>query len=77
MHTAKLFKNGNSQAIRLPKEFRFSGKVVKIKHQGKGILIEPVETNFKLLFEALDLFPDDFMKNGRKQPAFQEREELF
>lgn len=77
MLTAKLFKNGNSQAVRLPKELRFPGKAVKIKRQGRGVLIEPIDENFKSLFEALTMFTDDFMQEGREQPAFQEREDLF
>lgn len=77
MHTAKLFKNGNSQAIRLPKEFRLPGKVVKIKRQGKGLFIEPVEESFKPLFDALELFSSDFMQERREQLPFQGREKLF
>lgn len=39
---AKLFKNGRSQAVRLPKEFRFEGTEVRIRRQGGGVLLEPV-----------------------------------
>lgn len=41
--TAKIFKNGRSQAVRLPKEFRFEGSEVKIKREGKAVIIEPIE----------------------------------
>lgn len=40
---AKIFKNGRSQAVRLPKEFRFKGDEVKIKKEGKRVILEPVE----------------------------------
>ena len=40
---AKLFKNGRSQAIRLPKEFRFLGNEVRLKKDGKKVIIEPIE----------------------------------
>jgi antitoxin VapB len=41
--TAKIFKNGRSQAVRLPKEFRFEGDVVKIRKDGKKVVLEPLE----------------------------------
>lgn len=74
METAKLFKNGNSQAVRLPKEFRMAGDRVKISKKGKQIILEPLETTWDTLFESLRNFPDDFMEEGRKQPLMQKRE---
>ena len=74
MGTAKIFKNGSSQAVRLPKEFRLPGKEVKIFREGNRIVLEPIETSWNMLFESLDEFPDDFMKDGRSQPDMQERE---
>ncbi|MFH2123537.1 MAG: type II toxin-antitoxin system VapB family antitoxin [Pseudomonadota bacterium] len=76
MNTAKLFQNGNSQAVRLPKEFRMPGDRVKISQRGKQIILEPLETTWDALFEALDDFPEDFMEDGRNQPAMQTREVL-
>ena len=52
--TAKLFKNGRSQAIRLPREFRFEGDRVRIRHAGSGVLVEPVKTDVREWFAALD-----------------------
>ncbi len=49
MTTAKLFWNGNSQAVRLPKEFRFEGKEVKISKQGNQVIIEPLVTDWDWL----------------------------
>lgn len=77
MQKAKLFMNGQSQAVRLPKEFRMPGKEVQIRRQGKGVLIEPIEESFDAMFRSLDEFSDDFMSTGRKQPAMQSREKLF
>ena len=74
METAKLFKNGSSQAVRLPKAFRIPGNEVKIYKKGKQVILEPIETTWDALFESLDDFPEDFMEDGRNQPAMQERE---
>lgn len=74
MDVAKLFKSGNSQAVRLPKEFRLPGDRVKIFRRGKQIVLEPMETTWDAFFESLDEFPDDFMKDGRQQPEDQVRE---
>jgi antitoxin VapB len=74
MKTAKLFQNGNSQAVRLPKEFRIQGKEVKISRQGNKIILEPIEVSWEQWFEAINQFSDDFMENGREQPEVQERE---
>ena len=70
---AKLFKNGQSQAVRLPKEFRFKGKSVYIKHFGKGVILLPKNAPWSLLEESLDEFTDDFM-NSREQGEFEDRE---
>ena len=54
MTTAKLFMNGRSQAVRLPREFRFSGDQVRVRRFGLGVLLEPAETDPDSWFEALD-----------------------
>ena len=74
MEIAKLFQNGNSQAVRLPKAFRLPGNEVKIYKQGNRVILEPMETTWDELFESLREFPDDFMEEGRNQPPTQERE---
>lgn len=75
MATAKLFKNGQSQAVRLPKEFRLQGKEVKISKQGNKIILEPIETTVENWFSAMSQFTDDFMANGREpQPQEQTRD---
>jgi antitoxin VapB len=76
--TAKLFKSGRSQAVRLPKEFRFEGKEVRIRRVGKGVLIEPMKVDWKAIFAKIDRIRGDaeFMPQGREQPEAQERAEL-
>lgn len=74
METAKLFKNGSSQAVRLPKAFRIPGNEVKIFKKGNQVILEPIETTWDSLFESLNDFPEDFLQDGRHQPAMQARE---
>jgi len=56
---AKLFTHGGSQAVRLPKAFRFDGKEVTIRKQGRGVLLEPVETDWKTLWAEIDRLRGD------------------
>lgn len=66
---AKLFKNGRSQAVRLPREFRFEGDRVRVRRVGRGVLVEPIFTNISEWFAELDrLAVDPFMPEGRQQP---------
>ncbi len=77
MKTAKLFKNGQSQAVRLPKEFRMIGDEVYIKKQGEAIILLPKENSWATLFGSLDHFAKDF-KIERNQPGKdQKREPMF
>jgi antitoxin VapB len=76
MVTAKLFQNGKSQAVRLPKEFRFEGNQVFIKRVGHAVLLIPFDDAWQTFFDSLDLFSPDFMSE-RQQPAQQVRENLF
>lgn len=76
METAKLFQNGRSQAVRLPKEFRFEGAEVFIKQVGNAILLIPYRESWQTLFDSLNQFSDDFMET-RNQPEQQARERLF
>ena len=77
MKTAKLFKNGQSQAVRLPKEFRMTGDEVFIKKQGEAIILLPKENSWAPLFDSLNHFTKDF-KIERNQPGEdQQREPMF
>lgn len=74
MRTAKVFHSGNSQAVRLPKEFRFKAQEVEIFRRGKDIILREKPKNLGLVFEILSSFSEDFMSEGRQQPALQKRE---
>jgi antitoxin VapB len=76
METAKLFKNGQSQAVRLPKEFRFNSDRVYIKRVGEAVILLPYKTPWETLLDSLDRFSDDFMQE-RAQPPVQPREDAF
>ncbi len=71
---AKLFQNGRSQAVRLPKEFRFEGDRVRIRRVPQGVLLEPLIPNPAQWFEELDRFnAEPFMTRTRRQPATPKR----
>ncbi len=76
MVKTKLFQNGRSQAVRLPKEFRFDGTEVYIKKVGNAVVLLPTNHSWDALFDSLDLLSDDFMGN-REQPEGQTREDAF
>ena len=66
---AKLFRNGRSQAVRLPREFRFEGDRVRLRRVGRGVLVEPMTSNVADWFAELDRFVSEpFMPDGREQP---------
>jgi antitoxin VapB len=76
MKTARLFRNGQSQAVRLPKEYRFTGEKVLIKKVGNAVILLPQKGSWKSLLESLNRFSDDFMET-RQQPDQRSRERLF
>lgn len=76
MQTAKLFQNGRSQAVRLPKEFNFSGKEVLIQKVGESVILFPKDRVWETFLSGLYGFTDDFMAEGREQPEMQIREGL-
>jgi len=74
---AKLFVNGSSQAVRLPREFRFEGTQVRVTRYGRGVLLEPVVSDVSEWFAELDRYAGEpFMPEGRSQPMASVREEL-
>ncbi len=73
METARLFMNGRSQAVRLPKEYRLPGNQVLVKHVGNAVMLIPLEDPWASLVDSLGLFSDDFMEERGQQ----DREELF
>lgn len=73
METAKLFKNGQSQAVRLPKKCRFEGSVVNVKKIGDAVLLTPVITSWDPLLKSIAMFPDNinFVKD---KPEYKEKD---
>jgi antitoxin VapB len=69
--TAKIFKHGRSQAVRLPKEFRFPGTEVRVRRVGRAVVLEPIGEPFDIAawWAKLDSYRDTpFMPEGREQP---------
>ncbi|MBU5469917.1 antitoxin [Falcatimonas sp. MSJ-15] len=76
MMTAKIFENGRSQAVRLPKECRFNTDEVVVNRIGDIVLLMPKTNKWSSFMQAIDMFSDDFMENGRDDGKVQERDEL-
>lgn len=74
MKFAKVFKSGNSQALRLPKEFQFHCKEVEIFKRDNEVVLREKPKNLKHAFELLSSMPNDFFSNGRDESLPQERE---
>jgi antitoxin VapB len=80
METAKLFWSGRSQAVRLPKEFRFRGTEVRIRRHGSTVILEPLEDDWSWLDAIAGKLDDDFIQAANEQTEQQERpalDELF
>lgn len=78
MLTAKIFQNGRSQAVRLPKEYRFTDSEVLTHKVGDVLMLFPKsqEDSWNMLITSLDLFSEDFMADGREDSRPQERDVL-
>jgi antitoxin VapB len=76
MQTAKLFQNGRSQAVRLPKEFQFDGDDVFIQRLGDAVILIPRSKIWDVFVDGINEFSDDFMIEGRDQGMDQVREGL-
>ncbi|MDD8025319.1 MAG: type II toxin-antitoxin system VapB family antitoxin [Acidobacteriota bacterium] len=66
MKTAKLFPNGQSQAVRLPKEFRFEGEFVFVKKSGNAVVLLPANSAWESLIQSLDKFSGDFLSEKER-----------
>ena len=73
MATARVFKWGNSQAVRLPKQFRFKGREVKIFRRGDEVVLKEESHPMLRAFELLANLPDDMFPGGRKDDPPQRR----
>ena len=76
MKRARVFKSGNSQAVRLPKEFRFKVKEVEIFRRGEEVILREPKRSLGMAFKALASMPKDFMAEGRNDRPPEDREEL-
>ncbi len=76
MATTRVFKSGNSQAVRLPKEFSVSSKVLEIFRRGDEIVLRETSQGLARAFELLTELPDDFFDEGHQDLPPQEREGL-
>jgi antitoxin VapB len=76
METAKLFWSGCSQAVRLPKEFRFEGKEVRIRRRGNTVILEPIADDWAWLDALSGKFDEDFIADANEPVEQQERPEL-
>lgn len=74
METAKIFENGRSQAVRLPKKFRFSGEEVLVQRLGNAVMLVPKEDSWQTFLSGIDGFSDDFLEEGRCLESQAERE---
>jgi antitoxin VapB len=75
MDTAKLFKNGRSQAVRLPKEYILPGDEVYVKRMDGVVVLIPKDGNpWGSFIDSLDRFSDDFMNFKRDQGSFERRD---
>jgi antitoxin VapB len=76
MPKARIFKSGNSQAVRLPKEFRFDVSEVEIFRRGEEVVLRKPKRNLRRALAILRALPDDFMAEGRQDSPPQERDSL-
>ncbi len=77
LQTAKIFANGRSQAVRLPKEFRFDEEEVFIKRVGEMVVLIPYHAPWQSLIDSLDQFSDDYMDTRDQPEDEQKRDEAF
>jgi antitoxin VapB len=76
MKTAKIFWSGRSQAVRLPKDFRFEGEEVRIRRHGNAVILEPLTDDWQWLDAIAEKLDDDFVEAVSEQPAQQNRPAL-
>jgi len=76
METAKIFENGRSQAVRLPKKFRFDVDEVVVQQLGDAVILVPREAVWKTFMDGVNSFTEDIFENGREQGNQKERDSL-
>jgi antitoxin VapB len=68
LDTARLFWSGRSQAVRLPKQYRFAGKEVRIRRHGEAVILEPIASDWNWLDVIAGQMSDDFLVDDHEQP---------
>ncbi|MCD8082487.1 MAG: type II toxin-antitoxin system VapB family antitoxin [Clostridiales bacterium] len=76
METAKIFENGRSQAVRLPKKFRFAVDEVYVQRLGAAVMLIPKDHAWDIFMNGINSFSDDFLSEGREAEIQTERESL-
>ncbi len=76
MATTRVFMSGNSQAVRIPKEFQFDVDEVEIFRREEEVVLRKKPSNLEVVFHLLTGLSDDFMEEGRQQPELEIRESL-
>ena len=76
MQSAKIFQNGRSQAVRIPKEFQFMDQEVFIQKHGDAIILVPHDKAWEVFLDGLNTFSEDFFVEGRDQGQDQDREQM-
>jgi len=76
MHTAKVFWSGRSQAVRLPKEYRFDAAEVRIRREGKSVILEPIADDWAWLDALVGPVDEDFARAVEEELPMQERPEI-
>jgi len=76
MARTKVFRSGNSQAVRIPREFQFETDEVEIERRGDEVVLRPPVRNLRGAYEALAALPDDFFAEGREDSPPQSRKRL-
>mgnify|MGYP001076976137 CR=1 FL=1 len=76
MKTVKVFRSGNSQAIRIPKEYAISDSELLIHKVGSSIILTSKDDLWSSFRNSINMFSDDLFSEGREQPEMQERESL-
>lgn len=76
METAKVFWSGRSQAVRLPKEFRFAADIVRVRRHGSAVILEPIASDWNWLDALAGKLDDDFLEAVEEEPTEQRRPDL-
>jgi antitoxin VapB len=76
MDTAKIFWSGRSQAVRLPKEYRFDADKVRVRRHGSAVILEPIASDWRWLDAIAVRLDADFVQDAQQKPIEQPRPEL-